>query len=107
MKQAYLMTEWTDHETGAKGYLVVDEIRQGLCPGGIRMREGVTKEEVKRLAEIMTVKMASLGQAIGGAKGGIDFPADHPESKAVLKRRSEEHTSELQSRFDLVCRLLL
>src|SRR5207249_10167676 len=25
----------------------------------------------------------------------------------VLKRRSEEHTSELQSRFDLVCRLLL
>src|SRR5699024_12031539 len=28
-----------------------------------------------------------------------DFPAD--------KARSEEHTSELQSRFDLVCRLLL
>src|SRR5699024_11472889 len=25
----------------------------------------------------------------------------------VLYRRSEEHTSELQSRFDLVCRLLL
>src|SRR5699024_11256262 len=24
-----------------------------------------------------------------------------------LRRRSEEHTSELQSRFDLVCRLLL
>src|SRR5699024_11658843 len=26
---------------------------------------------------------------------------------AVQRRRSEEHTSELQSRFDLVCRLLL
>src|SRR5699024_12828504 len=26
---------------------------------------------------------------------------------AQTKRRSEEHTSELQSRFDLVCRLLL
>src|SRR5699024_1634127 len=25
----------------------------------------------------------------------------------LTKRRSEEHTSELQSRFDLVCRLLL
>src|SRR5699024_11396843 len=25
----------------------------------------------------------------------------------ILMRRSEEHTSELQSRFDLVCRLLL
>src|SRR5699024_11667024 len=27
--------------------------------------------------------------------------------EAVKKLRSEEHTSELQSRFDLVCRLLL
>src|SRR5437868_9422649 len=26
---------------------------------------------------------------------------------AVYRQRSEEHTSELQSRFDLVCRLLL
>src|SRR5699024_11503992 len=26
---------------------------------------------------------------------------------AAVRRRSEEHTSELQSRFDLVCRLLL
>src|SRR5437868_10379460 len=26
---------------------------------------------------------------------------------ALAERRSEEHTSELQSRFDLVCRLLL
>src|SRR6266513_6063568 len=28
-------------------------------------------------------------------------------SASSLQRRSEEHTSELQSRFDLVCRLLL
>src|SRR5207249_5187581 len=27
--------------------------------------------------------------------------------RAEIRRRSEEHTSELQSRFDLVCRLLL
>src|SRR5699024_11640688 len=32
----------------------------------------------------------------------------HIEKDAALeRRRSEEHTSELQSRFDLVCRLLL
>src|SRR5699024_1538038 len=31
-----------------------------------------------------------------------DYLKDYPDS-----RRSEEHTSELQSRFDLVCRLLL
>src|SRR5437868_7947635 len=29
------------------------------------------------------------------------------KSDLVLSNRSEEHTSELQSRFDLVCRLLL
>src|SRR5438067_7135138 len=33
--------------------------------------------------------------------GRIDIPRGH------LLARSEEHTSELQSRFDLVCRLLL
>src|SRR5699024_11671079 len=39
-----------------------------------------------------------------GAVGKEDAIAKSRKSKA---RRSEEHTSELQSRFDLVCRLLL
>src|SRR5699024_11454559 len=35
-------------------------------------------------------------------------PARHPVRALILApTRSEEHTSELQSRFDLVCRLLL
>src|SRR5690606_41067337 len=33
--------------------------------------------------------------------------AAHPGSRARTARRSEEHTSELQSRENLVCRLLL
>src|SRR5690349_22959501 len=33
--------------------------------------------------------------------------ASHPYGLALVFRRSEEHTSELQSRRDLVCRLLL
>src|SRR5438067_8733275 len=33
--------------------------------------------------------------------------ASGPEALGLLATRSEEHTSELQSRFDLVCRLLL
>src|SRR5699024_11428745 len=33
--------------------------------------------------------------------------ASKPSPPDPAKRRSEEHTSELQSRFDLVCRLLL
>src|SRR5699024_12581251 len=34
-------------------------------------------------------------------------PASAAPATTVPTRRSEEHTSELQSRFDLVCRLLL
>src|SRR5207249_10223328 len=34
-------------------------------------------------------------------------PGRSPVSPAEIVSRSEEHTSELQSRFDLVCRLLL
>src|SRR5437868_13059205 len=37
----------------------------------------------------------------------IDFPRDGSTRPGTARCRSEEHTSELQSRFDLVCRLLL
>src|SRR5699024_11368057 len=44
--------------------------------------------------------------------GSIRLPRSRPEKTYCILRwedinRSEEHTSELQSRFDLVCRLLL
>src|SRR5207249_8442315 len=35
------------------------------------------------------------------------FGREHDELEPRAPTRSEEHTSELQSRFDLVCRLLL
>src|SRR5699024_11458586 len=39
----------------------------------------------------------------------FDYPATREAMwrERSVQRRSEEHTSELQSRFDLVCRLLL
>src|SRR5699024_11912084 len=40
-------------------------------------------------------------------KSSIIFVRSVFISMKVLTERSEEHTSELQSRFDLVCRLLL
>src|SRR5699024_12215367 len=51
-----------------------------------------------------------------GGDGNYEISCDKPEiieTKMIsscdisIKARSEEHTSELQSRFDLVCRLLL
>lgn len=91
MKKPYLTTEWFDEETGAVGYLVIDKMVDGFTAGGIRMREGLTKNEVQRLAEIMTIKMAGLGMNVGGAKGGINFPSDDPKSKDVLKRYLQAH----------------
>src|SRR5438132_8888882 len=46
----------------------------------------------------------------GGGAEGVDrlgVVADRRQSRAVGLQRSEEHTSELQSHSDLVCRLLL
>src|SRR5207249_6347285 len=41
-----------------------------------------------------------------GRGGGVPVQGDHRDP-APVRPRSEEHTSELQSRFELVCRLLL
>src|SRR3712207_8747347 len=46
------------------------------------------------------------GRPGGGADGGADDRAGQPDRRPDLCR-SEEHTSELQSRQYLVCRLLL
>src|SRR5699024_12474652 len=45
---------------------------------------------------------AARRHGVSGSHGGAQSGADHWRTD-----RSEEHTSELQSRFDLVCRLLL
>src|SRR5699024_12283188 len=39
--------------------------------------------------------------------GGLEMSRIIDSAVTLFKSRSEEHTSELQSRFDLVCRLLL
>src|SRR5699024_12623146 len=43
----------------------------------------------------------------GGSAGRLDNCLPPPAAASRRNMRSEEHTSELQSRFDLVCRLLL
>src|SRR5699024_11619400 len=53
---------------------------------------------------------APLGIARGFGHGGMrgqQTVIAHAEDLIPARHRSEEHTSELQSRFDLVCRLLL
>src|SRR5699024_12156457 len=46
----------------------------------------------------------TIGEALADWK---QADKDYERVQGILVDRSEEHTSELQSRFDLVCRLLL
>src|SRR2546428_9387406 len=48
-----------------------------------------------------------VGHSESGAGTGILCTGNRPRSAQPRGSRSEEHTSELQSRSDLVCRLLL
>src|SRR5699024_12718792 len=52
--------------------------------------------------------VAVLGSLVEGRqKITVGSHGDRRDAELVHAPRSEEHTSELQSRFDLVCRLLL
>src|SRR5690349_23094369 len=46
-------------------------------------------------------------RAMCGIGSSVTWPCEYAVSSPRTRRRSEEHTSELQSRRDLVCRLLL
>src|SRR3712207_7391770 len=53
-------------------------------------------------------KLDTRGRFLGMGIGGHDCPRRRVSTgKGMVERRSEEHTSELQSRQYLVCRLLL
>ena len=79
------MTEWRDRATGARGWFVIDRLINGMCSGGIRMRPGVTLEEVTALARTMSHKMAVLDIPYGGAKSGIDFDPSSKAAPGVLR----------------------
>jgi glutamate dehydrogenase (NAD(P)+) len=80
------VSDWHDAETGARGWFVIDRLVGGMCSGGIRMRPGVTVDEVTDLARTMSHKMAVLDIPYGGAKSGIDFDSASPQAPTVLRR---------------------
>src|SRR5699024_11953555 len=64
-----------------------------------------------QIAQIIQKKLAEHGFDLYDIKLEFGY-VNHPDNIILIDEisggnRSEEHTSELQSRFDLVCRLLL
>src|SRR5436305_6716547 len=91
-------------ELDQRELLIVQDHRRGIMTGNQRIELPLVPRELavqieRRLAQCNT-NLFHLG--------GIDFvPFDEIEDGGVHALRSEEHTSELQSRPHLVCRLLL
>lgn len=85
-KKPEIVFEWNDSLTDARGWVVINSLRNGAAGGGTRMRKGLTKEEVVSLAKVMEIKFGVSGPDIGGAKSGIDFDPWDPRRNEVLKR---------------------
>lgn len=81
-----LTVAWQDHETSARGWLVISSLRGGAAGGGTRMRPGANPREVGYLAKTMELKFALAGPPIGGAKSAIDFDPRDPGKAGVLER---------------------
>src|SRR5207249_7889475 len=90
-------------------HLLRNSVIHGIEPPDQRAREG--KPATGRI-ELRAIPRGRLVEIVVADDGRGVSPevleqAQSEGSLAELLARSEEHTSELQSRFDLVCRLLL
>ncbi|MCS5491079.1 Glu/Leu/Phe/Val dehydrogenase dimerization domain-containing protein [Algoriphagus limi] len=85
-KKPEIIFEWSDSESEAEGWVVINSLRGGAAGGGTRMRKGLDKREVESLAKTMEVKFTVSGPAIGGAKSGINFDPNDPRKAEVLER---------------------
>lgn len=87
-----LSVSWVDPETGVEGFVVIDRLVRGVSSGGLRMRAGVTLDEVAGLAAGMTLKEALHYRPgaryipLGGAKGGLSIDPRDPRSQEILER---------------------
>jgi glutamate dehydrogenase (NAD(P)+) len=67
------------------GYRIQHNGARGPYKGGIRFHPEVDIDEVRALASLMTWKTAVANVPYGGAKGGVNCPADKLEQSEVQK----------------------
>jgi glutamate dehydrogenase (NAD(P)+) len=67
------------------GYRIQHNGARGPYKGGIRFHPEVDVDEVRALASLMTWKTAVAGVPFGGAKGGVNCPADKLEPSEQQK----------------------
>jgi len=67
------------------GYRIQHNGARGPYKGGVRFHPEVDVDEVRALASLMTWKTAVAGVPFGGAKGGVNCPADRLERSELQK----------------------
>lgn len=85
-RDPYLVIEWSDRESEARGWLVVDSIADEKSAGGLRMSPTVNRVEVERLAQVMSYKYRAAEAVSGGSKAGIIYDCHKEDHLDVLKR---------------------
>jgi glutamate dehydrogenase/leucine dehydrogenase len=98
-RQPEIVFEWSDSETEAEGWLVIDSLRGGAAGGDTRMKKGLEKKDVIQLAKNTAIKYTISGPPIGGAKAGINFDPEDPRKEGVLKRWFQVVSPILKSYF--------
>ena len=102
-----LMDEWgpekvvavSDHKTGMKGVLVIDNTARGMGKGGTRMLPTVSVGEIARLARVMTWKWAGVDLFYGGAKAGIQADPQSPYKEEILRAFVRRLSNEVPAEY--------
>ena len=85
-RDPYLVIEWSDRESEAVGWFCIYNFADEQAAGGLRMTESVNRDEVERLAQVMSYKYVAAENMCGGAKAGIKYDYHKPDALDVMKR---------------------
>src|SRR5256886_8713432 len=100
MRKAAAARLFFKHRVGAVG---VDD-----TPAHHRQQRDGTADLLDRHAEVVTAQHREIGELTDCERAArVLFEAEPGAALSIEAQRSEEHTSELQSQSNLVCRLLL
>lgn len=76
-------------DAGIRGWIIIDSLVNGQSCGGVRISDDITEEEIKILANAMTLKYKFAGYpSLGGAKAGIVL--NEQDSRIDVLRRFGE-----------------
>src|SRR5699024_11271343 len=71
------------------------------------LKEQMREDAEKRVKTNLTLEAIAKAEDIEATDDDVNEELENMASQYNMEVRSEEHTSELQSRFELVCRLVL